>query len=55
MADFLSGLLSAEVGLKCLILIIIPITHISLVLFIFGIPKACKQHVKWLQLGLAAG
>lgn len=50
MADFLKGLLSAKVGLKCLILIIILITPISLVLFIFGIPKACEHHVKRIQL-----
>lgn len=50
MADFLKGLLSAEVGLKCLILIVILITPISRVLFIFGIPKAWEHRVKWMQL-----
>ena len=55
MADFLKGRLSAEVGLKCLILIIILITHISPVLFIFGLPKASEHHIGWMQLGSPAG
>lgn len=52
---FSKDFLSAEVGLKCLILIIILITHISLVLFILGIRQACQHLSDWLHLGSPAG